>query len=58
MGLLDWLRGGPKGTPRDTQEERLDIARDEPEVVPATPTDVDSSIEQRRDEEAGRHSGI
>ena len=58
MGLLDWLRGGPKDTPSDTQEERVDIRRDEPEVVPATPTDVDSSIEQRRDEEAARHSGI
>ncbi|MDQ4019616.1 MAG: hypothetical protein M3188_07255 [Actinomycetota bacterium] len=58
MGLLDWLRGGAKNTPRDTQEERLDIQRDEPDAVPATPTDVESSIEQRRDDEAARHSGI
>lgn len=59
MGLLDWLRGRQETRPKDAQEERLEARREEQgETFPETVEDVEASARERRDEEAGRHSGI
>lgn len=62
MGLLEWLRGGKQAEepgPRDPVDERMDARREEQTgpVAEGTPDSVDPAL-QRRDEEAGRHSGI
>ena len=63
MGLLDWLkgarRGGGEAGPRDTQEERLEAQRQEQGgTFPEGSQDIGETPLERRDEEAGRHSGI
>ena len=56
MGFLDWLRGNP----RDTQEERAEALRGDEGVTSSSQTaeDVETEMAMRRDQEAGRHSGI
>lgn len=58
MGLLDWLRGG-QAAPKDTQEERLDVRREEQvETYPEAAQRLEENPLERRDAEAARHSGI
>ena len=61
MGLLDWLRGGQRGGPTDTQEERSSVRQEEQAAEPSlaeTAPEVDASAQERHDAEASRHSGI
>ena len=59
MGLLDWLRGGPQGDEaRDSQEERLDVRREESVASAEAAQELEPTAQERRDSEAARHSGI
>lgn len=59
MGLVDWLRGRRR-TPTESSAERAEARRQEQgdEDLPETPQDFEETAQQRRDEEASRHSGI
>jgi hypothetical protein len=61
MGLLDWLRGGKQAeepSKGDSVDERSEARREEKSGAAADSTDTVDPALQRRDEEAGRHSGI
>ncbi len=61
MGLVDWLRGGSRerDLPRDSQEERLDVVGEEREGGRTeSPSDLEPTVDERRDAEAMRHHGI
>ncbi len=61
MRLIDWLRGGSRGSdvPRDSQEERLDIVGEEQEAARTeSASDLEPTVNERRDAEAMRHHGI
>ena len=65
MPLLDWLRGRGRGDQaeggaEDPQAERMEARRtdQEPSASPTEPGTADAAAEERRHEEAGRHSGI
>ena len=58
MGVFDFLRGKP----RDPQEERAEILREEqgrgPEPDNTSPEEIAKQAERKRDEEVARHGGI
>ena len=61
MGLLDWLRGGKQAEEPgdgDSMDERLDARRQDQSPVSEPGAESTEPALQRRDEEAGRHSGI
>jgi hypothetical protein len=60
MALLDWLRGQGRRQPKESDVERAEARRfeEDPERFPERTEDVEAAAEQRREEEAARHSGI
>jgi hypothetical protein len=66
MPLLDWFRGRSARTPTEgdasePQAERMEARRHEQEPVSAPPVQAESAegaVDDRRHEEAARHSGI
>jgi hypothetical protein len=58
MGVFDFLRGKP----RDPQEERAEMLREEqgrgPEADNTNPEGIAQEAERKRDEEVARHGGI
>ena len=66
MPLLDWFRGRSAESPTEgdasgPEAERMEARRHEQEPVSAGPEQTESAeraVEERRHEEAARHSGI
>ena len=66
MPLLDWFRGRSAGPPSEgdasgPEAERMEARRHEQEPVsspPEQPASADGAVDERRHEEAARHSGI
>ena len=63
MALLDWLRGRSGGQTeghKDSETERMDARRAEQgaAATPEEPASTEGGAEERRHEEAARHSGI
>ena len=66
MPLFDWFRGRSAGSPAEgdasgPEAERMQARRHEQEPVSASPHEaenVEGAVEERRHEEAARHSGI
>ncbi|MDQ3889269.1 MAG: hypothetical protein M3312_01830 [Actinomycetota bacterium] len=60
MPLLDWLRGrDARRQTKGSEAERAEVRREQADMTPVEqPETVDAAAEERRQEEASRHSGI
>ena len=60
MPLLDWLRGQGRRQPQPSDVDRAEARRSEQQAehFPERVDEPEQVAEQRRNEEAARHSGI